>query len=194
VRRIIVSLFVIAGLVGVGVFATSAYFTDTVNESNLTFTTGNADLKFGFCDPGVGGNCADEPVATLDSFDFGPLPDVLTGPGQTHADCLYFDNTGDYALNLTGGIFSYFQSHPDMDDAFLVKAELANSSCQATSPVFGSQSVLSAYNAGFQSFGSLAPAGRLYVIWSNSWDSTGNQNALQNQWIQINSQMTGKTE
>jgi hypothetical protein len=194
VRRILASLFVIAALLGVGVFATGAYFTDTVNHNNLTFTTGNADLKFGFCDPGVGGNCADDPTATLDSFDFGPLPDVLTGPGQTHADCLYFDNTGNYALDLTGGIASYSQSHPDMDDAFLVRAELANSSCVATGDVFGSQSVVSAYNAGFQSFGSLLPGGRIYVIWSNSWATDGNQNALQNQWIVINSQMTGKTQ
>ena len=193
-RKILASLFVIASVVGIGVFATGAYFTDTVNQDNLTFTTGNADLKFGFCDPGVGGYCGDDPTAALDSFDFGPLTDVLTGPGQTHADCLYFDNTGDYALDLTGGIAWYDQSHPDMDDTFLVQAALANSSCQATGYVFGSQTVLSAYSAGFQSFGSVAPGGRIYVIWSNSWAPDGNQNALQNQWIQIDSQMTGKTQ
>jgi predicted ribosomally synthesized peptide with SipW-like signal peptide len=193
VRRILASLFVIVAVVGLGVFATGAYFTDTVNQSNLTFTTGNADLKFGFCQPGVGGNCADDATATLDSFDFWPA-DAPTGPGVVNADCLYFDNTGDYTLDLTGGIASYTQSHNDMDDAFYVSAYLADSSCNAQSPVFGSQSIATAYGAGLQSFGSLAPNGRIYVIWSNSWNSTGDQNALQNQWIRINSQMTGKTQ
>ncbi len=76
VRRILASLFVIAALLGVGVFATGAYFTDTVNQNDLTFTTGNADLKLGFCDPGVGRNCADD-AAALDSIDFGPLPSSM---------------------------------------------------------------------------------------------------------------------
>ncbi len=82
-----------------------------------------------------------------------------------------------------------------MDGAFWVKAEMANSLCQATgSVIFGSQSLLSAYGAGFQSFGSLAPGGRIYVIWSNSWDSNGNQNALQDGWILVDASMTGTTE
>ena len=55
------------------------------------------------------------------------------------------------------------------------------------------QTLASAYAAGPQSFGSLAPGARIYVIWSNAWDSTGNQNTLQNQWIQVDTFMTGQT-
>lgn len=190
-RKILVSLFLITSVVGVGVFATGAYFTDTVTQNNLTFKTGAAQLKFGFC-PGLQADCLGT-AATL--HDVSSFPAATIGPGITNADCLVIENTGAYALNLTGGIATYTQTIGGMDAAFLVKAETTDSSCNPGSGIviFGSQSLASAYGAGPQSFGSLAPGGRLYVIWSNSWNSTGDQSSLQNQTITVNTFMTGKT-
>jgi len=191
VRKIFASLFVIAAVLGIGVFATGAYFTDTVTQNNLTFQTGNAQLKFAFC-PGMQTDCSTVP-ATL--HDLSSFPAVTVGPGINNADCMVIQNTGAYALNLTGGIATYAQSTGGMDQAFLVKAETSDSSCNPGSGTvfFSSQSLASAYNAGAQAFGSLAPGGRIYVIWSNSWDSTGNQNGLQGQTITVNTFATGTT-
>ncbi len=190
-RKILVSLFIITSVVGIGVFATGAYFTDTVTMDNLTFNTGDAELAYGFC-PGLATDCSSAPTPHHDLSSF---PPATIGPGITNADCLVIKNTGDYALNLTGGVATYTQTIGGMDAAFLVKAETTNSSCTpgSGSVIFGSQSLASAYGAGAQSFGSLAPGGRLYVIWSNSWNSTGDQSSLQKQTITVNTFMTGKT-
>ena len=190
-RKILASLFVIGALLSVGVFATGAFFTDTVTQNNLNFETKAASLQYGFC-PGMATDCS----GTLASLhDLSSFPAANVGPGINNADCMVIQNNGAYALNLTGGVATYTQSTGGMDGAFLVKAETSDSSCNpgSGSLVFGTQSLASAYGAGAQSFGSLAPGGRLYVIWSNSWDSTGNQNALQNQWIHVNTFMTGQT-
>jgi hypothetical protein len=191
VRKILASLFVIASVVGIGVFATGAYFTDTVTQNNLTFQTQSAQLKYGFC-PGLSADCLGAP-ATL--HDLSVFPPATIGPGINNADCLVIENTGAYALNLTGGISFYAQTIGGMDAAFLVKAETTDSSCNPGSGtvIFGTQSLASAYAAGPQSFGSLAPGGRMYIIWSNSWNSVGNQNGLQNQTITVNTFMTGQT-
>lgn len=189
-RKILASLFVIGALLSVGVFATGAFFTDTVTQNNLTFQTNHAGLNYGFCPP----NNADCSTADVTQHDLGSFPVATIGPGLTNSDCLVIQNTGAYALNLTGGIATYTQSVGGMDGAFWVKAEIANQWCQGTGNVpFPSQSLANAYNAGPQSFGSLAPGAKLYVIWSNSWDSTGNQNPFQNQTITVNSFMTGQT-
>ncbi len=189
-RRILASVFVIAAVLGIGVFATGAYFSDTVTQSNLTFNTGTAALRFGFC-PGLSADCS---TTSAGLHDLSSFPPATIGPGITNADCLVFENTGAYALNLTGGIVSYSQT-ATLHDAFLVKAETTDSSCNQGSGtvIFGQQSLLSAYNAGPQAFGSLAPGGRMYVIWSNAWDSTGNQNGLQGKTLVVNTSMTGTT-
>jgi hypothetical protein len=191
VRRILASLFVIAAVIGVGVFATGAYFTDTVTQTNLTFTTGSASLEFGFC-PGLAQDCsgAATPYHDLDTF-----PAAKIGPGITNADCLVIENTGDYSLNLSGGIQSYTQSVAGLDNVFLVKAETTDTACNpgSGSVIYSLQSLASAYGASPQSFGTLAPGGRIYIIWSNAWDSTGNQNGFQNQTITVNTFMTGQT-
>lgn len=190
-RRILASLFVIAAVLGIGVFATGAYFSDTVTQSNLTFNTGTAALRFGFC-PGLSADCSTTPAGLHDLASF---PPATIGPGITNADCMVLENTGTYALNLTGGIVTYTQSVGGLNTAFLVKAETADSSCNQGSGtvIFGQQSLLSAYNAGPQAFGALAPGGRMYVIWSNAWDSSGSQNGLQGQTITVDTSMTGTT-
>lgn len=190
-RKIFASLFIITAVVGMGVFATGAYFTDTVTQDNLTFQTQSASLNFGFC-PGLSTDCSGV-VPTL--HDLAVFPAATIGPGIANADCMVIKNTGAYALNLTGGIATYVQGIGGMDGAFLVKAETSDSSCNPGSGtvIFGTQSLASAYGAGPQSFGSLAPGGKLYVIWSNAWDSTGNQNFMQNKTITVNTFMTGQT-
>lgn len=190
-RKILASVFVIAAVLGIGVFATGAYFSDTVTQSNLTFTTGGATLKYGFC-PGLSTDCSGT-AATL--HDVSSFPPATVGPGITNADCLVFQNTGTYALNLTGGISAYTQSVGGLDGAFLVKAETADSSCNTGSGtvIYSLQSLATASGNNPQGFGSLAPGARLYVIWSNAWNSTGNQNAFQNQTITVNTYMTGTT-
>jgi hypothetical protein len=190
-RKVLASLFVIVAVVGMGVFATGAYFTDTVTQSNLTFKTGTADLTFGFC-PGLSTDCLSAP-APYDNLASFPPADI--GPGITNADCMVMENQGAYTLNLTGGVDTYTQSVGGMSLAFLVKAETADSSCNPGSGtvIFGTQSLHSAYVAGPQAFGSLAPGARMYIIWSNAWDSTGNQNAFQGQTITVDTSMTGTT-
>ena len=190
-RRILASVFVIVAVIGVGVFATGAYFSDTVSQNNLTFQTKSASLAFGFC-PGISADCSTAPTPYHDLSSF---PAATIGPGITNADCLVIKNTGAYALNLTGGISTYAVSVSGMDNVFLVKAETTDSSCNpgSGSVIYSMQSLATAFGNTPQSFGSLAPGGRLYVIWSNAWDSTGNQNAFQNQTITVNTFMTGRT-
>jgi hypothetical protein len=191
VRKILASLFVIAAVIGVGVFATGAYFTDTVTQTNLTFKTTQAQLMFGFC-PGLQADCSSTAAGLHDLSTF---PDAKIGPGITNADCLVIENTGDYALNLTGGISGYHVSATGMDNVFLVKAETTDSSCNPGSGtvIYSLQSLASASANTPQPFGPLAPGGRLYVIWSNAWDSSGNQNTFQNQTITVDTFMTGQT-
>jgi predicted ribosomally synthesized peptide with SipW-like signal peptide len=195
-QRIALALFAIVGVAAAGVFATSAYFTDTVTQNNYTFKTSSADLKFGFC-PGIAADCSGT-AATLDSIDFDPLrpgSEVVTGPGKSGSDCLVVENKGDYALNLTS-LFSVALASPDgMQDAFEVKAATADSACNPPGvDVYSWQSARTAAGQPPQPVGTLAPNGRLYVIISNRWNSAGNQNALQNGWLQLNTSITGTTE
>ena len=128
-RKIMSSLFVIASLLGVGIFATGAYFTDTITQDNYTFTTGSADLKFGFCGP-LGAFC-DSSTATLDNITFSTAQ--TTGPGIEASNCIVVKNTGPYALGLSSQLFITDYSHIDMTTAFQVAANTANNNCVATS-------------------------------------------------------------
>ena len=131
-RKIFASLFVIAAVLGIGVFATGAYFTDTVTQSNLTFRTSNADLKMGIC-TGCS-RIARRPTQTwtASTLRASMSPSARASP---IADCMVLQNTGAYALNLTGGIASYTQSPSSMHDAFMVKAQLADATCNPTGAV-----------------------------------------------------------
>jgi hypothetical protein len=190
VRRIIVSLFAISAIVAVGVFATGAYFSDTINHNDYTFTAGNADLKFGFCS-GVGADCSGT-AATEDSWTF--VTSQLVGPGIANSGCLVVENTGDYALSLSSQLV-VTQATPDgMQDAVLVKADRANSSCQAISNIRTQKSARAEASAGKVGLGiSLAPGERLYIIQYNSWDSSGDQNALQGGTLKVNTLLEGRT-
>ena len=83
-----------------------------------------------------------------------------------------------------------------MRDAFQVSAATADSSCNpgSGSPIYSTQSARSAATAGDVTVGDLAAGARMYVLISNSWDSAGNQNALQGQSIVLNTSVTGKTD
>jgi hypothetical protein len=189
-RRIALALFAIVGVVSAGVFATGAYFSDTITANNYTFTTGTADLKFGFCGP-VGIDCSGT-AALLDTWTFTTSQDI--GPGIENSDCLVVENKGDYDLTLSSALSIVSFSHPDMRVAFEVAADQANSSCQAVSSLNGWQSALDAANNSPTPAGTLAPGQRMYIIQYNRWNSTGNQNHLQNGSIVINTSLEGVTE
>ena len=148
-------------------FATGAYFTDTVTQNNLTFRTGSASLAYGFC-PGLSTDCSGAP----DPHDLSTFPDATIGPGLTNADCLVIENTGVYALNLTGGIATYSQSIGGMNPPSwsrprprtVVRSGLRSRDLQLAEPAQRVQ-------RGPAAFGSLAPDAKIYVIWSNSWNS-----------------------
>jgi hypothetical protein len=190
-RRIILSLFAISTIVGVGVFATGAYFTDTVTQDNYTFTTGSADLKIAFCTGGVGADCSGV-HGTLDTVTF--TDPQTTGPGITADDCLVIENTGEYALTLSSQLFVTYQSNTDMDNFFEVETDQANTSCQATGTLRGWASAQDAAAAGQVASGiTLAPDARLWIITRNRWNSTGDQNYLQNGSIVLKSVIEGRT-
>jgi hypothetical protein len=190
-RRILLSLFVISAVAGIGILATGAYFTDTVTQDNYTFTTGSADLKLGFCGP-VGTDCSST-AASLDGYTFSTSQ--LTGPGEEASDCLVVENTGDYALTLSSQLFVTGYSHPDMAAYFEVAADHANSSCYATSNARPWNSAAGEAGAGKVSSGqTLAPGARAYFITYNRWNSTGDQNYLQNGFLTLKTVLEGKTE
>jgi hypothetical protein len=190
-RRILLSLFVISAVAGVGIIATGAYFSDTITQDNYTFTTGSADLKMGFCGP-IGTDCSGT-AATQDNVYF--TTSQLTGPGEEGSDCLVVENTGDYALTLSSQLFVTGYTHPDMAAFFQVAADHANSSCYATGNARPWNSAAGEAAAGKVSTGqTLAPGGRAYFITYNRWDSSGDQNYLQNGTLTLKTVLEGKTE
>lgn len=191
-RKILASLFVIVAVVGIGIFATGAYFTDSVSVTGQTFTTGSADLKFGQCGE-IGDDCSTTP-ATLDTLSIPSSFTELTGPDQVNSGCLVVENKGAYALSLTAGVDVTGYSHPDMASFFQLAAEQANSSCYPTATLLGWQSAGAAEAASpFATGVTLAPGGRLYLVLSNRWDSTGDQNYLQNGFIELTTSLNGRT-
>jgi hypothetical protein len=197
-QRIALALFAIVGVAAVGVFATSAYFTDTITQNNYTFTAGNADLKFGFC-PGISTDCSSVTPA-LDTYTFSTSQ--ATGPGQSGSACLVVENTGDYLLHLTSQATVASESpivaYPyGFQDAFQVAAEKnVNSSCTpgTGAALYSLQSARSAASFSNLPVGDLAPGAKMYVIISNSWDSSWDQTALQGGNIHLDISMTGKTD
>lgn len=191
-RRLAIAVLAIVGVLSVGIMASGAYFTDTVSTTNYHFTTGSAALEFGFC-PGLNADCSS---VNANMHDYAFTDSQLTGPDQTGAGCIVVKNTGQYALNLTAAVTNVTQDKAGMWDAFQVSTEIANSSCQGTGVyVYGNQSLHSAYSAGNVTVpgGSLAPNSKIYLIQRNSWDSTGNQNAMENGNLYVNTALTGQT-
>ncbi len=199
-KRISLALFAIIGVVSAGIFATSAYFTDTITQNNYTFTTSNADLKFGFC-TGLATDCSGT-AASLDSVSFTPAEAAATGPGKTGDTCLVIENISEYNLHLSSQ-FSVVSENPvvaapnGLQDAFLVKAEKGvDSSCNPGTGtlLYSLQSARSAASFTDLPAGDLAAGARIYVIISNAWDSSWDQTALENGTLKLNTSVTGKTD
>ena len=189
-RKILASLFVISAVIGVGVFATGAYFTSTVSTTNQVFTTGTATLKFGQCGA-IGADCTNV-AATYSTLDMTGIVQ-MTGPGQEHSGCMVIQNTGDYALTLSTTI-TYVTSNPDFGAYFQLAADKANGGCAATGALLGWTPAATAQGNSPLPFGpALAPGARMYVILYNRWDSSGNQNYLQGQWLNLNLRVDGQT-
>jgi hypothetical protein len=193
-RKILASLFVMSAVIGLGVFATGAYFTDTITQDNYTFTTGSADLKLGFCGGGVGTDCS-AVAATLDNVTFNsPSQDVVTGPGKSGVECIVIENAGQYALNISSQLFVTSATPAGMGDAFQVAAESASQNCFSTGVIRNWASAYTEQSAGLVSTGiTLAPGARLYVLTENRWDSSGDQNALQGGTLKLKTVIEGRT-
>jgi hypothetical protein len=193
-KRIALSLFAIIAIISVGVFATGAYFTDSISATNYTFTTGSADLKFNFCGDGEHLNIdCSTTSATLDSVNFTTAQTI--GPGIENDGCLVIQNTGQYTLNLKASL-TVTSDPAGMWNAFQVYSAITNDHCNPgviSSTPFPWESAHTAQGAGAVSIGSLAPGARMYVIQSNGWDSTGDQNSMQNQTIKMNTLISGQT-
>ncbi len=193
-RKILASLFSITAIIGAGVFATGAYFTDTITQDNYTFVTQTADLKLGFC-PSVPGDCSGT-AATIDNITFNsPAQDVVTGPGKTGVDCIVIQNAGAYSLTLSTQLTVTFASPGGMGDALEVAADKANSGCVAQTTLRDWASAYAAQSAGNVNSGIvLAPGDRLYVLTYNRWNSSsGDQNLLQGGTIKLKTVIEGRT-
>jgi hypothetical protein len=189
-RKIMSSLFVIAALLGVGVFATGAYFSDTITQEDYTFTTGSADLKFGFCGP-LGAFC-DSAGATLDNYTFTTAQ--TTGPGIEASNCIVVKNVGLYTLNLSSQLFITDYSHLDMTVAFQVAADSANNNCVSTGGLRPWASASAEAAAGQVPLGiTLAPGASTYFILYNRWDSSWDQNYLENGMLELKTVLEGRT-
>ncbi len=191
-KRIALALFAIGAVVAGGYFATSAFFTDTITQNSFTFNTGTASLSFGFC-PGTATDCSGV-AATRHDYTFSTAS--TTGPGLSGTSCLVIENTGQYLMHLTSKLEIVSTTADGMRDAFQVSAASADSSCNpgSGSILYPTQSARSAAAAGDVGIGDLAAGARMYVLISNSWNSTGDQNALQGKSIVLNTSVTGKTD
>lgn len=190
-RKILASLFAITAIIGAGVFATGAYFTDTITQDNYTFTTSTADLKFEFCGGGIGTDCSGV-TAGRDGITFSTSQ--VTGPGKSGVDCLVIENAGAYDLTLSTQLTVTYANPGGMGDAFEVAADRANSSCNVLGALRGWASAYAAQSAGMVTTGiTLAPGGRLYVLTYNRWNSSGDQNGLQGGTIKLKTVIEGRT-
>ncbi len=190
-RKILASLFVIVAVVGIGIFATGAYFTDTVSTTNQVFTTSTADLKFGQC--GLAGDDCSLIPANMDTLDMTGIVQK-TGPGKVNSGCMVIENKGDYDLTLSSTV-AYTTSHPDFAAYFQLAANEASSSCIAGASLLGWTPAVTAAGSSPFPFGAvLHPTDRMYVMLYNRWNSADPQNYLQNQWLNLTLKVDGKTE
>ncbi len=162
-----------------------------MSTTNQSFVTGTAGLKFGQC--GVIGTDCHLVVAGLSTFDMGVAGNQMTGPGKTNSGCLVIENTGDYDLTLTAAV-SYTTSDPNFGTYFQLAANQADYSCNPTGTLLGwTPAATARANSPFAFDGTLAVGQRMYVILYNQWDSTGPQNSLQNQWLNLTLRVDGQT-
>lgn len=191
-KRIALSLFAITAVLAAGVAATGAYFEDTVEANNWTFTTGEADLDFGFC--GFDNDCTGDSADIEGSYSFSTATDI--GPGLEGELCMIVTNDGLYDLDLTAQlkVTAVTSGSGGLQDAMQIAAHLTGPGCGANNGwIFAPQSVRDAKNAGAVNAGSLAAGESTYIKITNSWDSTGNQNGLQNSTIKLQTLLTGRT-
>ncbi len=192
-KRILGSLLVIVAIIGAGVLATGAYFQTTDTANNYTFTTSSPGLLFGFCPGGTNVAC-DQSNATLTTYSFSTPSQ--TGPDLAGVGCLVVKNSGPYLLHLTANEVVGGASPDGMQDAFRVESQLTNSNCADPSglaEVYSWQSARQAQADGNVVVTDLAPGAVIYLLQRNRWDSTGNQNGLENGTIVLNTSLTGTT-
>lgn len=191
-KRILASLFIIVAVVGGGVVATGAFFTATQSANNYTFTTGSASLKLGICGDGVTLNipCTSPTGGWQDGITFSdPLS---TGPGISHAGCFAIKNDGAFDLALTSKV-TITQNQNNIASAFLISGYLTDSGCLTNYGNLIPQNTALNYDGYVSSLGTLAAGQVMYLVNNNAWDSTGNQNAMQNSTLKLNVTVDGQT-
>jgi len=174
VRKILASLFVIAALLGVGVFATGAYFQVVQPGPAFDIETGTADL---FVQP-VGGNLGD-----LDKV----------GPGYDRYTCISILNDGEFALNVTLSL-AFPDGNAALEQAMYASLNPTNSSCTG----YGTDYTLDQYIGNPQVLATgLTPGATAYVVLRLHWNETGtDQSTLMGggaNWLRIVGTITGQT-
>ena len=193
-RKIMSSLFVIAAVLAVGVVATGAYFSDTITQDNYTFTTGNADLKLGFCGGAEGTDCTGV-AATIDNITFSsPSQDVTTGPGTSGTECIVVENTG---LVLSRAVESAVRHGLQPSQHGNLLRSLRGQGQRILQPALDASPVeFSDRRAHCRTRSARAsPWHRAIacILTRNRWNSTGDQNYLQNGYLKLKTVLEGRT-
>ena len=103
-------------------------------------------------------------------------------------------NTGAYSLALSSQLFVTAYSHPDMAVYFEVSADRANNLCNLLSNIRPWNSAIGEHNAGLVPLSiTMAPGDRLYILTKNRWNSSGDQNHLENGYLKLRTVLEGRT-
>ena len=77
---------------------------------------------------------------------------------------------------------------------FEVSADRANNFCNPLSTIRPWNSAIGEHNAGLVPLSiTMAPGDRLYILTRNRWNSTGDQNHLENDYLKLKTVLEGRT-
>jgi len=170
VRRILASLFVIAALLGVGVFATGAYFSTTPAPLGpVVLNTGTPGLNV--------------------SFYTAPVIPTKIAPGWSNTYCVDILNNGDYALNVSKTVTS--AGSGALWGAITLTAYVGPD-CTTPGTLVGSNT-LQGWDGYTANLGPLATSAHVYLIETLAFPDSGNQNSLISQTISVTENFTGQT-
>ncbi len=172
-KRILSSLFVIMALLGVGAFATGAYFQTVQSQGGFALTGATAGLT----------------VYPEGAF---PTSPMLVGPTLSADVCVKIRNDGQVPLNLSQTL-TYTGDMALGDNVTLgiaVGSTVATCANAAGTPYKLSEY----YNSAQPLDGTLAVGGEIWVLESLRWFETGgDQSALMGKTISLTGTLIGRT-